>query len=171
MEERLCRICGHVGEYRQRFCRGCGSELIDEDLPLEQTLVLDFPEQGVVEQSTSGCARVFYALVGIFILFPLLFEVVEVFGGGRQRRSEDARRRACYANMRVILGAVEMYNMDHHMMRDSVADSDVCSPEGLLVRESYLKSPITKPELDCSYSGYGLTKDGKIKCQRHGSVE
>ncbi len=35
-------------------------------------------------------------------------------------RRGGAREMACYANMRVILGAIEMYNMDHPVMADRV---------------------------------------------------
>ncbi len=153
-----------------RFCRGCGSELIDDELPVEQTLVLDFPEPGVVEQTTSGCSRVFYIVLGLFILLPIISDILGIRGRGRGTR-DGSRMKACYANMRVILGAIEMYNMDHQQMRDWVSDADVTSPDGMLVRGGYLKTPISRYEPDCYYSGQGLTKDGKIVCSRHGTVE
>lgn len=174
MDDRLCKACGSVGTTLQRFCRGCGCELGDDELSVEQTLVLDFPEQGVVEQATSGCSRVFYILLGLFILLPVITDLSGT-RGGRHGTREGYRQKACYANMRVIQGAVEMYNMDHgteqKQMCDHLVDADVTSPDGLLVRGGYLKRPITRYEPDCYYSGQGLSKDGKIVCSRHGTVE
>ena len=71
---------------------------------------------------------------------------------------------SCFANMRVLLGAVEMYNMDNAVMMDKL-DIDK------LVQGGYLKSSPAKPEAECSYNGYGLTENGEIYCTYHGSIE
>lgn len=84
---------------------------------------------------------------------------------------DKARTKACYSNMRVILGAVEMYNMDHTEMMKQLSDSDVIEG-GTLVKEGYLKSPIRKPTPGCRYFSVGdLSIDGHIECSKHGRVQ
>ena len=76
----------------------------------------------------------------------------------------SAREKACFSNQRVLLGAVEMYNMDHDEMMTKL---DIPT----LVKEKYLKSVPTGPEPECEYFSIGdLSKDGTIGCKRHGGV-
>ena len=170
MEERICRTCGDIGEPAFRFCRTCGSEFHDEDLPLEQILILDLPDAGVIATATNGCSKVFYTVVVLFVVLPVLAELF--LSPWRYRRNrEPAREKACYANMRVLLGALEMYNMDHSIMKETLTHADAVDPNGVFLREQYLKSPITPPETFCSYSGYDLASSGRIGCTAHGTVE
>lgn len=87
-----------------------------------------------------------------------------------RKAREQARHKACYANMRVLMGAVEMYNMDHtenemiHVLTEREID--------LLVQGKYLKSEISRPEQDCTYGTVGdLTGTGIVCCSVHGTVE
>ncbi len=81
-----------------------------------------------------------------------------------RRARAQANTRACFANMRVILGATEIYNMDHSEML-----TDVDIPQ--LISGSYLKSPIIYPDPKCSYSANGdLSGTGEVVCSLHGSV-
>lgn len=84
---------------------------------------------------------------------------------------EQARTKACFANMRVILGAIEMYNMDHSEMKHDLTMADV-KEGGILIKENYLKSKVTTPKAECEYYSNGdLCKDGKIFCKFHGCVD
>ncbi len=58
-----------------------------------------------------------------------------------------AREKACYANMRVLLGAIEMYNMDH---RDMIGFYNQAVPARKLQTEQYLKSVPQCPEQGAS---------------------
>jgi Ca-activated chloride channel family protein len=85
-----------------------------------------------------------------------------------RKARQQARGKACYANMRVILGAVEMYNMDHTDMMTVVTEKEL----DILVQEGYLKSKITHPTNECAYGTIGdLTNGGYICCLEHGTVE
>jgi hypothetical protein len=85
-----------------------------------------------------------------------------------RKAREQSRVKACMANMRVIQGAVEMYNMDNHQMLSVVTENEL----QLLVDGNYLKALPVRPESDCWYGTKGdLTHDGCIVCARHGSVE
>ncbi len=79
-----------------------------------------------------------------------------------------SREMACYANMRVLLGAVEMYNYDHDRGMDRVGTDEIAR----LVQNQYLKSPLISYDPGCSYSSEGdLTTSGRIVCPVHGTAQ
>ena len=76
----------------------------------------------------------------------------------------DSREKSCFTNQRVIMGAIEMYNMDNEQMMTSIDFSR-------LIEGKYLKEIPTKPTKDCEYFSEGdLSEDGYISCKKHGSV-
>jgi hypothetical protein len=96
--------------------------------------------------------------------------ITRIFGGNRSHRIQ-ARSRACFANQRVCLGAIEMYNMDHSTMYNELYHPDVSDASGMFITEKYLKSPLHQVEPGCYYRSYGdLTDDGIIYCDYHGCV-
>ncbi len=75
-----------------------------------------------------------------------------------------SKEKACYSNIRVLQGAVEMYNMDHTAMMTEL-DTNT------LFDNKYLKSIPQGTEPECKYYTYGdLTKDGEICCELHGGL-
>ncbi len=94
--------------------------------------------------------------------FEQLFQTTfQNFGKARSQ----ARTKACMANMRVLLGGVEMYNMDHVEMIDKQLDIQK------LVDGRYVKSVPLCPDGGV-YSNRGdLSVDGQIQCSIHGTVE
>lgn len=101
-------------------------------------------------------------IVGGFILFVLMGNM------RRSRTSRYPREKACYANMRVLLGAVEMYNMDNTVMVNYMDDKVI----DRMVKGKYLRSALRKPDVGCDYLNDGdLAKTGLIYCKVHGTVE
>jgi len=97
--------------------------------------------------------------------------LAQIFGSNSRRSSGLARTKACYANQRVALGAIEMYNMDNTTMYKDLVYSDVADPGGLLVTGKYLKSPLYQVEPGCHLRSYGeLTDIGIIYCDYHGCL-
>ena len=81
------------------------------------------------------------------------------------QRRPAARRAACFSNIRILQGAVEMYNMDYPYSMKSL-DID------LLVKGKYLKSKPSSPEVDCLYLSEGdLNDSGRIYCKLHGEYD
>lgn len=168
---RLCGGCGIPNPRSWRFCRACGWDAssvadLDQHLILP-TPVAGSPVQGAIESAGSCLGSLFRW--GIYL--AILGIILAILIPPRRHTREPAREKACYANMRVVLGAVEMYNMDHSIMVSTINDTDL-DTDGFLVRGQYLKSRINRPETDCRYGTIGdLTRDGKIICARHGTVE
>lgn len=80
-------------------------------------------------------------------------------------RRPSARPKACHSNVRVIQGAVEMYNMDVATMMHQLDLK-------ILIEEKYLKSEPSKPETSCEYKNVGdLAANGFVICKYHGDVE
>ena len=81
---------------------------------------------------------------------------------------------SCRYDYRVLLGAIEMYNIDHSEKLNYV-DGDVIQK---LVDENYLKSKVPiipnkdSDRVKCKYLSKGdLTEDGIIYCTYHGSFD
>lgn len=85
------------------------------------------------------------------------------------RRS--ARDKACMSNIRVIEGAVEMYNMDNSTMMEELNPTTL----DLLVKEKYIKGDRIKYGTEpgrCEYKSTGnLTEAGIIFCKYHGDLQ
>lgn len=109
-----------------------------------------------------------FTLIELMIVIAIIGILAAIAIPNFRKAREQAREKACYANMRVLLGAIEMYNMDHSAM---ISD---CSGDGTistLISGQYLKSKISYPEQGCTYKGSNLTGDGRITCGVHGTVE
>ena len=85
-----------------------------------------------------------------------------------RKAREQSREKACYANMRVLLGAIEMYNMDNHSMITTFTENEM----SLLIDGKYLKSAVNRPTEQCHYGCIGdVSQNGMIVCAEHGTVE
>jgi competence protein ComGC len=83
-----------------------------------------------------------------------------------KKAREQAREKSCYANMRVLQGAVEMFNMDHTEMMKTLTISQLTGNAG------YLKGSPTCPHGERAYFSVGdLSNAGIVVCPVHGAVE
>jgi competence protein ComGC len=81
-------------------------------------------------------------------------------------------QKQCYANMRVILGAVEMYNLNNEVGIKKVSSIHCTTRDSFLVKAKMLKKPIVPPTDKCEYYTKGLLLEkGAIFCTEHGCVE
>ena len=148
--------------------------------PASQPAPAGFPEPSAeelaeAEERREGSSIFTYAWVSVSVLLLLGFALVFLtspflFFGRRGGHRPQAREKACYANMRVLQGAVAMYNMDNSVMIDRITHSDT-QTGGILVKGEYLKRGLNQPTPGCYYSGYDLLGSGSITCSSHGTVE
>lgn len=89
-----------------------------------------------------------------------------------RKAREQARHKACFANQRVLLGAIEMYNMDNTSMMDRDPVTLSIDVEKLTSMQ-YLRGGLSKPEVTCDYRGgpESLLGSGKIFCVCHGYAD
>ena len=104
------------------------------------------------------------SFLNLFVFIFILVFLSTNFGPN-YRSYYDYRQKTCYSNIRVIQGAVEMYNMD------------VTSPNEMnsldmnkLLEGRYLRE---KPKIEediCVYLGEDLSNDGQVYCEFHGGM-
>ncbi len=162
-EDLICRNCGSGNGPELSSCHFCGNPLDDFVDEPEQILILDLESTSVAKKAVS-LVNIFVGLVIAGIILAIFIPMT-----GRSGARVRARSKACAANMRVLQGAIEMYNMDHEKMLSQFEESTL----DLLVSGKYLKSrPICPGSPSGVYRSAGdLTKEGVISCSVHGTVE
>ncbi len=162
LEEKCCQECGFANLPEERFCRRCGIELLTETGDMEQILVynLDAPPP----RSGINLMNIIVAIVVAVVILA-----IAIPGNSRHGNRGRARMKACMANMRVLQGAVEMYNMDSTTMMHSLGEDGI----DRLVAGKYLKAHVVCPEHPPGhyFSTGDLAQDGVISCSVHGTVD
>jgi hypothetical protein len=97
------------------------------------------------------------------VLFIFLGPVKQTIGG----RGPGSPQKRCYSNLRVIQGAVEMYNMDVSTMMTTL-NQEVLREGKYIKSDKDLVCPMT--EIGGTYSGEDLTDNGEIICSYHGGL-
>ncbi len=110
-----------------------------------------------------------------------------------KRPRPETRQKACFSNIRVLQGAVEMYNMDvGYNDNNETKKKEVVKEENMmgimkevkeesmmkeldidqLIKGKYLREHPYKPDNSCSYISIGdLSEDGVVACEYHGDIE
>lgn len=82
-----------------------------------------------------------------------------------EKAREERRNKICITNMRILIGAIEMYDMDHQTMISSIDSNTIA----MLRSQGFLKVDITPPTPMCEYYSDGdLSKTGVVACALHG---
>lgn len=106
----------------------------------------------------------------VFVLFLFVFFISFEIPLFAYRPASRAKH--CQSNLRVLQGAVEMYNMDHEKMIDTVVPGRNYEEfEKVLINEKYLKNFLYRPEKDCSYGFIDASATGTYFCKRHGTQD
>ena len=80
-----------------------------------------------------------------------------------EAKRPSARDKACLSNLRILQGAIEMYNMDNKTMIQELTEETMTT-----ALKGYLK-PLGKPDSNCDYKSKGdLSNDGIVYCVYHG---
>ncbi len=121
---------------------------------------------GYDKKKKKSCFEIlFYIYLIGGVLFIFLGPKPQKVGG---RGYDPGRQKSCYSNIRILQGAVEMYNMDVATMMTSLDQS-------ALINDHYIKdsSPLVCPN-DSKHGVYknsgDLTDSGEIYCTYHGGL-
>ena len=110
-----------------------------------------------------------FTLIELMIVIAIIGILAAMAIPNFQKARASARQKSCYSNIRIISGAIEMYNMDVPTMMLNCNDGN----QDILVSGGYLKKKlVSEPERSCSYADTGdLTGTGIVTCTYHGSAD
>jgi type II secretory pathway pseudopilin PulG len=102
-------------------------------------------------------------MIVISIIGVLAAIAIPNFRAARQRSNQ----RACYANQKTILGAVEMYNLDtgQQAVIPGVVTLEV------LATKRYLQTPPDCPGCKDTADSYNSDVVGNVWCKTHGTID
>jgi hypothetical protein len=121
-------------------------------------------KHGSIEDEDSEAKRIVKEVEDFVKNHP---EQIEVWmpGSTAQRDSED-----CYANLREITNAIELYNMDHPNNPITYDFGDPFSDSSPLTAGKYLKNNLRQVSKDCKYFVIdSMLENGSICCTKHGT--
>ena len=155
-----CSVCGALLMADQVFCRSCG-HATDE----EQVVELRLPGRKTRSSKVGiGCLIVLVFIVGFGGL------VMKTYFKNRKR----ARLMSCLANMRVIEGGIDMWEMDQEGVKARMPSGivfkpgQVSGPVGKKLVSIYIKKP-----LKCYKGGtyHWETETRTVSCTKHGTIQ
>ena len=120
------------------------------------------------DQNSKSKKHYVQTVIEAVLLFFISLGLILMADIGRTHHGRrNSYQKLCFSNQRVLIGAIEMYNMDHNEMIKTY-DNDYLD---LLVRGKYLHSSF-KNNFECELVTEGdLTENGFIYCVNHGSYD
>ena len=111
----------------------------------------------IIALVTGGLLLAIALFVVVFVFFPRM----------ATERAQEARQKACEANRRVLLGSIEMYNMDNVEMIETYTDETQLNLKRYLRDGERLYCPSGG---EYSHHGNSFT-DGtaEVACSEHGT--
>ncbi len=110
-------------------------------------------------------------IVYIYIAGFILYILVGPIPNYKFDQYKNSPQKACYTRIRILQGAIEMYNMDSDTMISTTLNLEELQKGNYIKDINDFKAPYT-PEPYCSYSISGdFTDDGQVLCNYHGTVD
>lgn len=111
----------------------------------------------------------------LFIL-SFLCLTLNICGCCSNKEAEQNRAKACGATMRVLMGAIEMYNMDNKSLMKELNEENykILRSKGYIKNDFECVCPNTKKfqySSTCDFSDPSFDIFTAIKCENHGTVK
>lgn len=155
--EKICPVCGQAVSPEHVFCRNCGTD-VGTPRPPEK-------------RGWSLLKRFFLIVILIVLFIPFLLKLFNFLFVRSGNRGHSARQRACLANMRVIEGAIDMWEMDNDTVVFGYGgDCEITSYNtwGKTLVPNYIKR-IPRCKMRGSYRYHHASHH--VWCTRHNTVE
>lgn len=110
--------------------------------------------------------------LAVVILLVWLFATLVPSHPFRNSHPHYTELKACFSNQRVLIGAIEMYNLDHVNMLDTAFPGREFDDIIKLLNDGhYLKGDLTSKDNICSYGFIDLKGNGNTFCVTHGAID
>lgn len=172
MSERICVHCDSPLEPSHQFCRVCGRATGGDGQEAEQHIVMDLPPPaptGFVLTRKLPVSRTVAYIIAIFIILVLLAIAIPDV---RHTHGRQPPERRCRTWMRVLEGAIDMWEMD---------TAGNLFPGGILVHSDGTPSSsgaVLAPDYVKKISGcpsrgeyHWDSTNHEVSCTKHGTVD
>ena len=91
--------------------------------------------------------------------------------GIRNLKTYERYQKYCFSNQRVLLGAIEMYNMDNStFMENALPGPEFERCFKILQNGNYFKGSLNTKDYDCEYGFIDIMGSGNVFCKIHGCI-
>ena len=108
-----------------------------------------------------------FTLIELMIVISIIGVLAAIAIPNFRQARMKSNQRACYANQKTILGALEMYNLDTGENMTITTRDDLVK----LATDKYLQGAPTDPGCKSNTNAYQADQVGNVWCTFHGTID
>ena len=108
-----------------------------------------------------------FTLIELMIVISIIGVLAAIAIPNFRQAREKSNQRACYANQKTILGALEMYNLDNGTNMTILTVADLQQ----LATDKYLQGVPSDPGCKGQPDNYQSDTVGNVWCKFHGNID